>query len=198
MPRNFGDERPFSSLRRTVEHEALLALTASSYGLQTPALVTLTSAEPNAFVLAYERIDGQSLDGVGIDALTDELLRGLWTEVAALHRHRIAHRDLRLANLFLGSDRTIWLIDLGFSELAASELLLDTDRAELIASTATRVGAERAVGAAVAVAGPAVLEGVAGRLRPWALSGATRAACKEDPELLPAVKTALARVSARS
>jgi undecaprenyl-diphosphatase len=196
VPRNFGDERPFSSLRRTVEHEALLALTACSYGLRTPALVTLTSAEPNAFVLAYERIDGQSLDGVAVENLTDEFLREIWSQIAELHRHRIAHRDLRLANLFVGSDGTIWLIDFGFSELAAPELLVDTDRAELIASTATQVGPKRAVDAAVAVVGPDALEGVADRLRPWALSGATRTACKEDPELLPAVTRELARAIA--
>ena len=195
MPRNFGDERPFSSLRRTVEHEALLALTACSYGLRTPALVTLTTAEPNAFVLAYQRIDGQSLDGVAIEQMTDDFLREVWTQVAELHRHRIAHRDLRLANLFLGQDGAIWLIDFGFSELAASELLVDTDRAELVASTATKVGPERAVAAAVAVVGPDALDGVAERLRPWALSGATRTACKDDPELLPAVKRALARAT---
>ncbi len=196
MPRNFGDERPFSSLRRTVEHEALLALTARSYGLRTPSLVTLTSAEPNAFVLAYERIEGQSLDGVPVDELTDEFLREIWSQVAELHRYRIAHRDLRLANLFLGGDGAIWLIDFGFSELAARELLVDTDRAELVASTATRVGAERAVAAAVAVVGQDDLAGVAARLRPWALSGATRTALKEDPKLLPAVKAELARTTA--
>jgi undecaprenyl-diphosphatase len=196
MPRNFGDERPFSSMRRTVEHEALLALTACSYGLRTPALVTLTNAEPNAFVLAYERIDGQSLDAVAVESLTDEFLREIWTQIAELHRHRIAHRDLRLANLFVGSDDAIWLIDFGFSELAAPELLVDTDRAELIASTATQVGPRRAVAAAVAVVGPDALDGVAARLRPWALSGATRTACKEDPELLPAVKEELVRAIA--
>ena len=29
QPRNLGDEKPFSSLRRTVEHEALVSLTAA-------------------------------------------------------------------------------------------------------------------------------------------------------------------------
>jgi len=193
VPHNFGDERPFSSLRRTVEHEALLALTARSYGLRTPALVALTTAEPNAFVLAYERIEGKSLDGVPVDSFTDPFLRSIWTQVAELHRHRIAHRDLRLANLFLAGDGEIWLIDFGFSELAASELLIDTDRAELVASTATRVGATRAVDAAVAVVGTDALAGVGGRLHAWALSGATRTALKEDPQLLTYLHAGLAR-----
>ena len=35
--RDRGDERPFSSLRRTVEHEALVALAAREHGIRTPA-----------------------------------------------------------------------------------------------------------------------------------------------------------------
>src|SRR5262249_57676666 len=116
---------------------------------------------------------GQSPGGVAVADLTDPFPRAIWTEVGELHRHRIAHRDLRLANLFLGSDGEIWLIDFGFSELAASELLVDTDRAELVASTATRVGATRAVDAAVAVVGADALNGVGGRLRAWALGAPT-------------------------
>jgi undecaprenyl-diphosphatase len=195
LPHNLGDERPFSSLKRTVEHEALLALMACDVGVKTPPLVALASAEPNAFVLAYEAIDGKSLDGVDVADLDDDLLRAVWTQVVDLHRHRIAHRDLRLANVFRGGDGTIWLIDFGFSEAAAEDLQLHTDRAELIASTATRVGPERAVAAAVAVVGAAGLAGVDDRLRPWALSGATRTALKADRALLPALKAELARAA---
>jgi undecaprenyl-diphosphatase len=195
LPHNLGDERPFESLRRTVEHEALLALMACDLGVKTPAFVALAHAEPNAFVLAYEAVDGKSLDGVDVADLDNDLLRAVWAQVADLHRHRIAHRDLRLANVFRGADGTIWLIDFGFSEAAASDLLLRTDRAELLASTATRVGPERAVAAAVAVIGPEGLAGVDDRLRPWALSGATRTALKADRALLPALKTELARAA---
>jgi len=198
VPHNLGDERPFSSLRRGVEHEALLALAVRSHGLRTPSLVALADAEPNAFVLAYERIEGRSLDGVDDDKLDDAFLRAIWTEVVALHAHRIAHRDLRLANIFLASDGEIWLIDFGFSELAASELLIDTDRAELVASTASRVGATRAVDAAVAVVGADALNGVRERLHAWALSGATRTALKQDPTLMPALHENLARAGVAS
>ncbi|MFN8036355.1 MAG: lipopolysaccharide kinase InaA family protein [Acidimicrobiia bacterium] len=195
LPRNFGDERPFSSLRRTVEHEALLALSARDLGIRTPHFVALARAEPNSFVLAYEAIDGSSLDGVEPDELTDDLLRAVWGQVADLHRHRIAHRDLRLANVFRAADGTVWMIDFGFSELAARDLLVDTDRAELLASTATRVGTDRALQAALAVVEPATLARAANRLRPWALSGATRTALKQDPTLLPALRDAVTRAT---
>ena len=35
-PHDLGDERSFSTLRRTVEHEALVALTARDFGVRTP------------------------------------------------------------------------------------------------------------------------------------------------------------------
>ena len=62
--RDLGDERPFSSLRRAVEHEAFLALVARDVGIRTPRLSAFATAEPHAFVLAYEAIDGSSLDGL--------------------------------------------------------------------------------------------------------------------------------------
>ena len=49
------------------------------------------------------------------------------------------------------------MIDFGFSELAASDLLLANDVAELVASSSVVVGAERATALAVAVVDPATL-----------------------------------------
>jgi undecaprenyl-diphosphatase len=195
VPHDLRDERPFSSLRRAVEHEALVALVATNAGIRTPAVVAFAAAEPNAFVLAYEAIEGTSLDRVEPDELTDELLRAAWSAVDELHRHGIAHRDLRLANIFRASDGALWIVDFGFSELAAGDVLINTDCAELVASTATRVGATRAVGAAMSVVGGEALAGALTRLHPWALSGATRGACKQDPALLPAVRDEILRAT---
>jgi undecaprenyl-diphosphatase len=182
--RQLGDERPFSSLRRTVEHEALVALAARAHGIVTPRLVAFATAEPNSFVLAYEAVEGRSLDRVEPDELTDNILADIWGQVSDLRRHRIAHRDLRLANIFLAADGQIWLIDFGFSELAASDLLLHNDLAELVASSSLKVGPERAVAAARAAVAPGELADAADRLRLWALSGATRTGLKQSPGLL--------------
>ncbi len=183
-PHDLGDERSFSSLRRTVEHEALVALTARDLGVRTPHFRAFASVEPDAFVLAYEGIEGSSLDGVDPDAFDDGLLAAVWDQVSILRRHRIAHRDLRLANVFRSTAGEVWLIDFGFSELAASDLLLTTDVAELIASTSLVVGAERAVAAGVSAIGAEPVAAAAGRLHAYALSGATRTGLKQHPGLL--------------
>jgi glycosyltransferase 2 family protein len=182
--RDLGDERPFSSLRRGVEHEALVALAALNVGIRTPRLVAFANAEPNAFVLAYEAIEGRSLDRLEPDEVTDAVLAAIWDQVGRLREHRIAHRDLRLANVFLASDGEVWLIDFGFSELAASSLLLTTDVAELLASSTLQVGPERAVAVGRQAVGPDVLGDALERLHPWALSGATRTGLKARPGLL--------------
>jgi undecaprenyl-diphosphatase len=195
VPHDLGDAHPFGSLRRAVEHEALVALSARNAGARTPRLVALAPVAPNGFALAFEAIDGRSVDGVPTDALTDAVLRSVWAQVDELHATGTVHRDLRLANVFLAADGTTWLIDFGFGELAASELLVANDRAELVASTATRVGVARAVRAAVAVVGAERMYCAVDRLQPWALSGATRAAAKQDPELLPALRNAIVAAS---
>ena len=120
-----------SSLRRTVEHEALVALAAGNLGLRTPRLRAFAGADPNGYVLAYDAIAGKSLDRLDVAEFTDSVLAACWQLVGELRHHRIAHRDLRLANIFLDDDGEVWLIDFGFSELAASDLLLANDVDEL-------------------------------------------------------------------
>jgi undecaprenyl-diphosphatase len=189
---DLGDERPFDSLRRAVEHEALVAFAAREAGVRTPGVVAVATADPNAFVLAYEAVDGKSLDRVDESAVNDAVIEAVWDQVQLMRVRRIAHRDLRLANIFLAADGAVWMIDFGFSELAASELLLRNDLAELVASSSLKIGAERATKLALAAAGPKVLAGALDRLHPWALSGATRTALQKSPGSLDELRTSVA------
>ena len=125
------------------------------------------------------------------------MLAATWEQVAVLRRHRIAHRDLRLANVFLADDGRPWIIDFGFSEMAVADEVLDTDVAELVASTALVVGTDRAVAAARAVLGPEALAAAAPRLQPLALSGATRAGLAARKGMAAEVQEAVAAAGGR-
>lgn len=186
-----GDERPFSSLKRAVEHEAVVALKAASDGIHTPRLEAVVDIPPSSMAMAYAMIDGSSLDSVPVEELTDDVLAAIWAQVALLRTRRTAHRDLRLANVFLDDTGTPWIIDFGFSELAATDGQLRSDIAELVASTATVVGADRAVAAAIAGVGPEVVSDAAQRIQPIALSGATREAMKHNKGLFDEVRAAI-------
>jgi glycosyltransferase 2 family protein len=182
--KNVGDDRPFSSLRRTVEHEALLSLYARDAGVRTPRMRTVLDVGDESMLLAYDMIDGKSLDAIEPDALTDEMMAAIWRQVAVLRQRRIAHRDLRLANVFAGADGEPSIIDFGFSELAAPHTLLDADVAQLLASLTVVAGPERAVATAIDVLGADAVGASLPRLQPMALSGATQTALKEQKGLL--------------
>ena len=172
--KDVGDRGPFTSLQRMVEHEALVALYSSDAGIRTPRLVVTTNVGDDGFLLAYERTAGDSLDRVDDEAITDEVLLSIWKGVKQMRRRRVAHRDLRLANVLLAPDGRPWLIDFGFAEIAATSQMLDTDVAELLSSTALKVGVTRAVDAAIAVIGKDAVASAAPRIQPLALSTATR------------------------
>jgi undecaprenyl-diphosphatase len=189
--KHVGDERPFSSLRRTVEHEAFVALLARDVGVRTPRLRAAAAVGEDAMLLAYERIAGRSLDRYDGE-VSDGLLEEIWTQVEILRRHGIAHRDLRRANLFVDDHGQCWVIDFGFSEVAASPMLLNNDVAQLLASLAVQVGAERSVGAAVRVCGTAAVADALPRLQLNAFSGATRTALKQQKGLLKQLQRTVA------
>src|SRR5262249_43007522 len=160
--------------------------------VRTPCVRAFAAVDPNGYVLAYEAIAGRSLDRLDPSELTDDVLAAIWSLVGGLREHRIAHRDLRLANIFYDDAGTVWLIDLGFSEMAASDLLLATDAAELLASSCVYVGPERAVLGASGALDGASLAAALDRLHRWALSGATRTAHKARPELLDELRARVA------
>jgi len=135
-------------------------------------------------LLAYDMVDGSSLDGLADDAVTDDLMNRIWAQVELLRRHRIAHRDLRRANVFVGDDAVPWMIDFGFSEVAVPDEILDADVAQLLVSLGVVVGAERAVVSAVDVLGPEAVGDALPRLQTKALSGATQTALKAHHGLL--------------
>lgn len=198
---NIGDEPAFSSLRRAVEHEALLSLSATAAGVRTPELVAVGRIGDGDYsmLLAQRALDGRSLDAVDTDELTDEVLTGVWEQIAILRGSGIAHRDLRLANVFLDDSNQPWIIDFGFSELAASKLLLDNDVAQLITSSALLVGPERAVACAVSVLGPDAVASATRRVQGPALSGATKTALSaRDDDLAAEIRTEIAQTTGKS
>ena len=193
--RGVGDVPPASSLKHSVEHQALVGLVAERAGVRVPHVDRLAEASDGSVLLVMQLIDGQSLqDGPG-ERVTDELLRGLWDQVRCMHGAGVAHRSLRTANVMADDSSRQWIVDFSFAELVATERQRALDRAELLASTAGLVGPDRAVAAAAAVLDGPDLAAAVPLLQPLALSSATRRAIRVEPDLLGRTRAAAAAAS---
>lgn len=187
--KGFGDERPFASLHREVEHEAGMSLAASAAGVVTPQMLRVADVTPTAMLIAYEEIEGSTLDEVDAGLITDEVLCTTWAQVAALHSARMTHRHLSPANILLTPDGQPWLIDFGFAEVSASDGDINGDVAQLLATLTLVVGPQRTVATAVDQLGKDAVAGAAPRLQPTALSTTTRNAFKKRKGLLDDLRT---------
>ncbi|WP_079189410.1 lysylphosphatidylglycerol synthetase family protein [Actinacidiphila paucisporea] len=171
--------RSLLSLRQALEQEALLAYAAIAAGANAPKLIATSELGPDAVMLVYEHIGGRRLDTLTDDEITDTLLRETWTQVRALQSRRIAHRRLVGESLLVDRSGRVFLTDLRGGEIAAGDIVLRMDVAQLLTTMALRVGPERAVASAVAVLGPDAVANSLPLLQPIALSRATRAQLKQ-------------------
>jgi uncharacterized membrane protein YbhN (UPF0104 family)/tRNA A-37 threonylcarbamoyl transferase component Bud32 len=177
--RGLTQRRSLQTLRQTLEQEALLAYAAAAAGAATPRLIATSELGPDAVMMVYEHIDGRTVDSLPDERLTDGLLRDAWRQVRRLQLRRIAHRRLAGDALLVDGAGTLYLTDLRGGEIAAGDLLLRVDVAQLLTTLALRVGPERSVAAAVSVLGPEAVAEALPLLQPIALSRTTRATLKQ-------------------
>nr|WP_223183549.1 MULTISPECIES: lysylphosphatidylglycerol synthase transmembrane domain-containing protein [unclassified Streptomyces] len=177
--RTVTTRRSIVSLRQALEQEALLAYAAIAAGANAPKLIATSELGPDAVMLVYEHIGGRSLDSLDDSEITDELVRGAFRQVRALQSRRIAHRRLTGDAILVDRSGRVILTDLRGGEIAAGDLVLRMDVAQLLTTLGLRVGAERAVSAAVAGLGTDTVADCLPLLQPIALSRSTRATLRK-------------------
>ncbi|MFB7246977.1 TIGR00374 family protein [Streptomyces populi] len=173
--RGITTRRSLQSLRQALEQEALLAYAAIAAGANAPKLIATSELGPDAVMLVYEHTGAHTLDSLPDELITEELLRDTWHQVQALQSRRIAHRRLAGDAILVDRSGTVILTDLRGGEIAAGDLLLRMDIAQLVTTLGLRVGAERAVASAVGVLGPDAVADCLPMLQPIALTRSTRA-----------------------
>ncbi|WP_424890182.1 lysylphosphatidylglycerol synthase transmembrane domain-containing protein [Streptomyces sp. XH2] len=177
--RGITQRRSLQSLRQALEQEALLAYAAIAAGANAPKLIATSELGPDAVMLVYEHIGGRPLGQVPAEEITDELMAGAWRQVQALQSRRIAHRRLDGDALLVDRSGNVVLTDLRGGEIAAGDVVLRMDVAQLLVTLGLRVGAERAVATGVAVLGPDAIADSLPLLQPIALTRVSRATLRQ-------------------
>ncbi|AUY51039.1 lysylphosphatidylglycerol synthase transmembrane domain-containing protein [Streptomyces sp. CB01881] len=170
--------RALRSLRTGLEHEALVSYAAVAAGVRTRRIAATVELGRDTALVAYERLPGRTLDQLADDELTDALLTDAWTQLSLLQRREISHRALVPSALLVDEAGAVHLVDLADGDIAASELVLQCDIAQLLTTLALRTGAERAVRSAVTVLGPDAVGAALPLLQPIALARTTRTALR--------------------
>ena len=178
------------SVDHTVERRALLSYATTDAGVLTPRLRTLVRVGPDAAVLAYDHCQGTALAQRN-PGHTDAELGRIWDAVTQLHAHHVTHRGLTADRIVFTPDDRVMLLDPGDGDVAASDLQIHLDLAQLIAELALFVGPEKSAGMAVEKVTASELVAVLPLLQPVALARSTRKALRRRRDVLPTVRKRL-------
>ena len=180
------------NMRRAVDHAALTSFAAQAAGAPEPRLLMASEINEDSYLLAYEYIEGSILRDV--DVVTDTDLEQTWRAVRTLHEHQISHRALDASNLIRGEDGAIWLAGHDGGAIAASDVSLRIDLAELLVTLAMLTNVERAVRTGRTVLGIAGLSRALPALQPVALSAPTRREVRKHKGLLVELRDSLIEI----
>jgi uncharacterized protein (TIRG00374 family) len=181
------------SVDRVVERRALLSYAAEDAGVPTPRLRALVRVGPEAAVLAFEHHDGTTLARRN-PGCSDEELGHIWDAVARLHARKVTHRGLTADRILLTGDTgdsQVMLLDPGDGDVAASDLQIRLDVAQLLAELSLYVGPDRTSRLALGKSKADELLAVVPLLQPVVLARSTRKALRRHRDLLPTLRTKL-------
>lgn len=125
------------------------------------------------------------------ERLDRALVLDVWRQVQALHRQRIAHRNLDLESVWVSPDGRAVLRSFDGAAIAATDRDLALDRAQLLVSTALVIGPQAAVDLAVEALGTQTVLSAVPYLQPLALPTATRRAWRSNKEVLDGLRAAI-------
>jgi uncharacterized membrane protein YbhN (UPF0104 family) len=175
---------------RAVERLALLSYAAEDAGVPMPRLCALVRAGQEAIVVAYEHHDGTTL-GDPDSKPTDVQLGRVWDAVLRLHAHRVTHRSLTAEHILLTGGDRVMLLPPTAGDVAATDLQIRLDRAQLMAELALVVGPDRSAELAQEKIPADEIISVVPLLQTVALARSTRHALRRRRDVLPALRKRL-------
>jgi undecaprenyl-diphosphatase len=212
--RTWVNDRPYDTVQRRIEHEALAQRLAADAGARVATVRGIVASHQGSVGLLEDRIEAAPVASVVAhpsshtpgeaagevdDAdepdpsrLSRALLVDIWQQVRLLHADRIAHRNLDLQSVWVTPEGRAVLRGFDGATVAASDRDLALDRAQLLVSTALVVGAPAAVAVAVEALGAHAVLASVPYLQPLALPGATRRAWRGNRAVLDALRVAVA------
>ncbi|WP_292976553.1 lysylphosphatidylglycerol synthase transmembrane domain-containing protein [Mycobacterium sp.] len=137
-----------TSMRRAVEHRALMAIAIGDLGVANTTTIAVGTLDRGWTLYAHKQIRGGPLKECHSSIPAAEV----WESLRKLQDHQIAHGDLRDKEITV-SNGAVFFGGFGSAEYGATDNQLQGDIAQLLVTTTALYGAEEAVAAAIEVLG---------------------------------------------
>ncbi|OBH04928.1 MULTISPECIES: lysylphosphatidylglycerol synthase transmembrane domain-containing protein [unclassified Mycobacterium] len=133
-----------ASMRRAVEHRALLAIAVGELGLANTVTIAVASLDRGWMMYAHRPIRGIPLD----ECVKTTPVDHAWKSLRTLNEHQISHGDLRAREITVDGGAVLFG-GFGSAEYGATETQLQSDIAQLLVTTSALYDAKSAVAAAI-------------------------------------------------
>lgn len=188
------DTRTDLNLRHAAEGTVLVSHAARTAGVRTPRPLGMARSR-DTMVTVYQRpTHCRPFADLAPGDVTDAMLDAIWAEILKAHKAGITHRAITSETVLIGEDEQtrapeVWLTSWEMGEVASGVLSRRVDTVQMIALTATKVGAARAVAAAFRALDEAEVSASAPLLQAIVLPRATRLEAKARGAVLKDVRT---------
>lgn len=179
-----GETAPFhASMRRVVEHRALMAIAIGDLGVANTAPLAVTPLDRGWTLYAHTPARGTPLD----EAAETTLVPRIWGSLRVLHDQHISHGDLRAKKVTVDGD-TVLFGGFDHAEYGATDAQLQSDIAQMLLTTSSLYDAPTAVRAAIGVFGKGPVLTASRRLTKAAVPKRIREVIPESRRVLATVR----------
>ncbi|HEY3000284.1 MAG TPA: hypothetical protein VGJ43_17005, partial [Acidimicrobiales bacterium] len=119
--RRWITDRPYDTVQRRIEHEALAQRAAADAGARVAPMRGIVASAHGSVGLLETRVEGVSAADLDPAQVDRALLLDVWRQVQALHRDRIGHRNLGLSQVEVTPDHRAVLRGFDGAGIAASD-----------------------------------------------------------------------------
>ncbi len=177
-----------ASMRRTIEHRALMAIAIGDAGLANTSTIAVASLDRGWTLYAHEPARGTP---IGKCAETTPVAR-VWQALHGLHDQQISHGDLRSDEITVAGGTVLFG---GFStaEYGATDTQLQSDLAQLLVTTSALYDAESAVSAAIDVFGQDTVLNASRRLTKSAVPNRVRSSVVDASAVIASARAEVKR-----
>jgi len=177
-----------ASMRRAVEHRALMAIAIGELGLANTSTIAVATLNRGWMLYAHRPRRGVPIEDC---AQTTPVAR-LWESLKVLNDHQISHGDLRSKEI-TADDGAVLFGDFFSAEYGATEAQLQSDIAQLLVTASALYDPESAVAAAIDVFGKDTILDASRRLTKAAVPKGIRESIPDGGKVISATRAEVKR-----